>query len=133
MKKTLFIRLLLGIVCGAAAAVLIRMIVGGAAAEAKSFVADLAGGVIFGAVIAAGSLVFEIESWSLGRAMLIHFLILGVAAFSVNAVLAWVEPALCLFIIAGMALAYILAWVILSFFYRRRISDINGMLKDLRS
>lgn len=90
---------------------------------------------LLGVVGMGGSVVYELESWSLLKATVIHFLCtVGIYIF-VGTILGWLSPKIGIWnyiqILAYIA-AYALIWMIQSVIYKKEIRDINRGVELLK-
>lgn len=87
---------------------------------------------VLGAGAAAGSVVWEIESWSTLKRTLVHLVITSVLMFPIAYLNHWMEPT-----IAGIAsyvlifvVIYTIIWLAQYFFWMRRVRQINQRLEN---
>ena len=92
-------------------------------------------GGIYGAVAMAGSLVYEIEKWSIARATATHFLITFALYFVLVKAMGWFRSNEGTFwvVVAVMAAAYVLIWLLQYRSYRRKVRAMNQELEKWKS
>jgi len=102
---------------GMAAAVLIHLLVSG----------------LVGAVAMGSTVVHEIESWSLARAAIVHYLIIELAFVPAALALGWVSGLKELLIMMGIQLAaFLIIWVIMYLRCRAEVRALNELLEENR-
>ncbi|MBE5870483.1 MAG: DUF3021 domain-containing protein [Lachnospiraceae bacterium] len=84
---------------------------------------------LLGVVGMGGSVMYDIEHWSLFRATFTHFVITVAAYFAAGWILDWYIDWIAL---AFFVAAYVLIWQIQNFLYKLQIKKINRNLKKLR-
>ncbi len=92
-------------------------------------------GGIYGAVAMASSLIYSIEKWSIARTTVTHFLLIFGLYCALGFSLGWFRPGDTTFwiIMAVMAAAYFLVWLIQYLFCKRRVRQMNDNLKKFKS
>ncbi len=147
MKKTLIIRGLFGIPVGIAISYLITILMSLIQGEGNYFpcVPDLITqmgsemnavllqtllSAILGAVCGASSVIWEMESWSLFKQTLLHFIILSASMLPVAYVLYWMQHNLISFLIfEGIFLViFVSIWLSQYLIYKNNIKKINSKL-----
>ncbi|MBR1673717.1 MAG: DUF3021 domain-containing protein [Eubacterium sp.] len=90
---------------------------------------------LIGVVGMGGSVVYELESWSLLKATVVHFLCTIGVYILVGITLGWLSPKMGIWnyiqILAYMV-AYALIWMIQSMIYKKEIRDINRGVELLK-
>lgn len=149
MKKQLILRALIGFLLGVCISDIILLILSLCFASGayiscapvcvERFGSELAGVTaqfflsgLIGMVFAGATVIWEIETWSLLRSTVIHFLVTSVVFFPVSALLGW-----CALDIGGIigyvgiyASIYVCVWISQYFSYKRKIQKINQTLEQ---
>ena len=91
-------------------------------------------GAVYGAVAMAGSVIYEIEEWSVTRSTILHFLLI-IIGYTVTGLLAgwfslsdpfyWIS-------VTVMIVIYIIIWVARYNAYKRQVQEMNAELKEWR-
>ena len=92
-------------------------------------------GSVYGAVAMGGSVVYGIENWSIARATATHFLLVFVLFVLLAVWMGWLrlkDPVFWI-VLAAMAVAYVLIWLIQYLSYRKKVRKINEDLAKWRS
>ncbi len=102
----------------------------------KAFIIEALLSGLLGAVGMGGSAVYGLESWSILKATIVHFILTVIANFSVCYALKWLSPldipGNIIMLIIFIAV-YVIIWLSNYFAARFRVSEINNELKALRS
>ena len=148
MKKKLLIRCALGFLLGVAAMYIVPSFINhcpitsviytdellartGSPAAAKAVSLLVMG--LFGALCFGGTLFYEIESWPLALATAAHYLSMSLGYLIPNWLLCWNMPLkLLLTIEAFMALGLILIWLIIYCIFKKRVRELNELMKKQR-
>ena len=86
-----------------------------------------------GAVPMGGTVVYEMEDWSLFRVTGIHYLMTMGSFLLISYVMGWCRDIRTYLIIIGiMTIAYILIWLIMYIIYRRQVQELNELLEQKR-
>ncbi|MER2105852.1 MAG: DUF3021 domain-containing protein [Solibacillus sp.] len=88
--------------------------------------------LILGVVIGTATLLFEIESWSYLRILILHFLIVLVSVFTVGALGGWYDienPATIFFLVCEIIVIYIVVSFITIVLRTIEIKKLNEVLK----
>lgn len=102
----------------------------------RAFVLEILISGIYGAVIMGSTIVYEIESWSLVRVTVTHFVIWVFCFFTVGFFLGWISPkdvTGCVVSFAFWAAIYFLIWLINYISYKNEIKEINAELLKLKN
>ena len=101
---------------------------GGSAAGALA--AETAFSGIHGAICMAGVILYDLESWSMTRVVITHYLIIMASYLSIGALLGWYsfDPLTILMIAAMMALGYFIVWIIMYLRYHAEVGALNEMI-----
>lgn len=107
----------------------------GSSGGLKEALPHLLMGGIQGAAAMGGSVMYEIESWSIARATATHFLLVFGLFFLISFTMGWFrpdDPALWIFV-AAMAAGYVLIWLIQYLACRRKIRQMNDDLRKWKT
>jgi hypothetical protein len=149
MKKCLLIRSLLGFVIGAAAVHLFTLAIGyfaygqwtlcapgliDALGETGAIALQTALGALFGMIALGGMCVYDIETWSLLRASLVHCLLVLVSYLIVGLILRWFSAdAASILIVSGIILAvYAVIWLCMYIAWKREMRKMNALTEAYR-
>ncbi len=94
-----------------------------------ALLAQLAGCVLLGAVNMGGSTIYSIESWSLWKVTLIHYLLSMSSLVAASTVLGWYDLPALLIMLVICTFVYILIWLANYISYKRSVNSINRDLK----
>ena len=85
-----------------------------------------------GAICMGSSIFYEIDSWGLRKATVLHYL-LCLGSFSItSAVLKWFPTDILLIVFLVFTVVYILIWLTEYLLWKREIRQINDDLKNIR-
>lgn len=86
---------------------------------------------VLGFAFAMASAIFEIESWSMTKQTVIHFLITATAMLPIAYVCNWVErTALSIFVyFAAFAAVYFFVWIVQKRYWKKKIAQMNDKLQ----
>ena len=88
---------------------------------------------LLGAIAMGSVVVHEIESWSLLRSAVVHYLIIEVSYLITACVLGWYQGLTDLLIILGIQLAaYAIIWLIMYRIYKGKVQQLNELLEKNR-
>lgn len=88
---------------------------------------------LYGLVCVVGTEFFDIESWSLLRSTLTHFLCIAVGYVIIGRMLGWVGFDLTLvLILAVMAVVYFVIWLVMFLRWKKYISEMNTDLEQYK-
>ncbi len=96
-----------------------------------ALMAQLIGSGIYGAIAMGGSVVYEIESWSLLRATVTHYVTTFASFFVVNFLLKWFDGLTVLIAFLFFTAAYFIIWIIQYTSWKRQIKRINQELSEM--
>ncbi len=101
---------------------------GGSAAGAFAVETVFSG--LHGAICMAGVILYDLESWSMTRVVITHYLIIMASYLSVGAMLGWYsfDPLTILMMAALMALGYFIVWIIMYLRYNAEVGALNEMI-----
>jgi MFS family permease len=95
------------------------------------FFAQMVGSCIYGALAMGGSVVYDIESWSLLRATVTHYVVTFLAFVITSEVLGWFEHSILLFVILLMSVIYLFIWVAEYLAWKEKIKKMNTDLSKM--
>lgn len=92
-------------------------------------------GGVYGAVACGSSIVYDIEKWSIARATATHSLFVFSLYILISFTVGWfrLDDPIFWIVIAIMAAAYILIWLIQYLAYKRTIRKMNNELARMKS
>ena len=90
------------------------------------------GSGLYGAVAMGGSVVYEIESWSVGKATLTHYLTVFVSFLTVNSLLGWFPGRVMIIAIIIGTAAYSLIWLLEYAAWKLQVRELNEELNAMR-
>lgn len=96
-----------------------------------ALMAQLIGSGIYGAIAMGGSVVYEIESWSLLRATVTHYVTTFFSFFVVNFLLKWFDGLTVLIAFLFFTVAYFIIWLIMYTSWKREVRRINQELSEM--
>ncbi len=100
-------------------------------ANRMALLAQLFGSGIYGAICMGGTIVYDIESWSLIRATATHYITTFTAFFITNALLGWFGSDIVLIAFIFLTIGYFIIWIIEYTIYKRQVRKLNEDLKSL--
>ncbi|MBQ6504020.1 MAG: DUF3021 domain-containing protein [Flexilinea sp.] len=86
---------------------------------------------VIGMAAIAGMTFYEIESWSMYKSALIHYLLIIGVFIPIALFLGWITPHIgdILFMSGIMGVVYLLIWLFMYWNYRRETEDLNREIK----
>ncbi len=133
IKDRLAIKVLSGALIGIAISLVLSLgvndtqIIGNKAA----FIAQILGSALFGAICNGGSIVYEIDSWGVTKATLIHYVASLGAFILASGLLHWFPTRYLPPVIALFTIVYAIIWLINFFTWRKVIRQMNADLKQM--
>ncbi len=90
-------------------------------------------GGIYGILPMAGSVVYEIERWSIAKATIVHFVCTFTGFFMLAIVQGWFKPGTLFFWIWTLLwiFVYFIIWLIQYLIYHRKVREMNEELKRI--
>lgn len=86
---------------------------------------------LMGAIAMGGSVVYEMDDWSLFSVTGIHYLLTMGSFLVISSVMDWCSDAKTyLVIIVLMTVAYVLVWLIMYVIYSRQVQELNELLEQ---
>lgn len=150
MKKQVVVRGLIGalggVFVGQVVLIMISLCMGGgevqpvspqlaeqAGSELAAYMLQTLGVMLYGAVWAAASVVWEIDDWSLTKQTVVHGLCYALSALPVAYLMHWFDHSwagfLCYF--GGFAVLYVTMWLSQYLSMRQRVKALNAQLSKL--
>ena len=93
---------------------------------------EIIGSAVFGIISMGGSVCYDIESWSLRRATVTHYLTVMVAFLIADFVLGWFPHSVLLVIIIAMTIIYMVIWFVMYSIGKKNITEMNADLVKFR-
>ena len=131
LRNKLIIKTLIGCVTGMLISVIMILATATDVIETGSFLLHTIGGGIYGAIAMGGSITYDIESWSILRATITHYITTFAAFVIASLSLGWFSLWLTLFVWLGMSVIYAMVWLIEYFAWKRSIQKINESLSAI--
>lgn len=89
---------------------------------------------VYGALCMGGTLLYQIESWSIARATLVHYLIVALGYAAAAKLLCWnLSPRMLLLIEGLMTLGFFLIWLILYLCGRAQVRELNAIREQMQN
>lgn len=138
----------IGFVCGMIVGVLVAIIVGltanggalhfpqalvnGTGSEAGALLAQMLLSGVYGAIPMAGTVLYELDSWSLVKQAIVHYLSYTVAFMVVGTLVGWIEPNVAdIGIVAGVfAVCHLIIWLIMYARYKSEVAELNELIQS---
>ena len=144
MRKKFFILAGIGFLLGMAAGMLIAWLAGGSlvnprlaawmGSDTASMILQAVISGLLGAVAMGGTMVYEIERWSLTACTATHYLMTEISYVAIALLLGWVESLKGLLIMLAVQLIlYVIIWVIMYRRYQAQVRELNELLKKSKS
>jgi hypothetical protein len=96
------------------------------------FLRQIIGSMIYGGIAMGGSVVYEIESWSIVRVTATHYITTMISFLIANTVLGWFGTGIALWIaFICMTIGYILIWLIQAGVFAVQVREVNRELRQL--
>lgn len=143
MRKKILILSAIGFVYGMIMGNLIAYFTGGTlvnsylaartGSEAASVLLQTLLSGLLGAIALGSTVVYDIERWPLLLTSVVHYLILEISYVIIALALRWVTSPQGLLIMLGIQLVvYLIIWLIMYFRYRRKVRELNRLLRESR-
>lgn len=134
VKTKMIILSLLGAVIGLLIPPLIHLF-GGYSMEwitdGRLFFLQVIGSGLFGALSMGGSAVYDIESWGLLKATLIHYFVTLGAFILASFLLQWFSLDVILYAVAAFTVIYFIIWIIQYSIYKKEVKKMNRDLQEM--
>ena len=89
---------------------------------------------LFGSIAMGGTVVYEIERWSLTACSVTHYLMIEISYVVIALLLGWVEsPKGLLIMLAIQLMVYVIIWLIMYWRYQAQVRELNELLKKNKS
>lgn len=99
--------------------------------DATEFVMYYLMSALMGAICMGSSVVYEIESWSLVKVTVTHYVISFVAFFTTSLCLKWFDNKTLMIALLIFTLAYFLIWLIEYLIWKKEIRNLNRELQSM--
>ena len=88
---------------------------------------------ILGAIFAGGTVVYEIDSWSIARQSAVYFLIGSLAMMPIGYLMNWMERSFWGFVLYFFVFVviWLICWLVNYIFWRLRIKKLNNKVSQL--
>ena len=93
---------------------------------------QLFGSGLYGVIANGGAIVYDFESWSLGRSTLTHYIITFAAMFITSEILGWFPHEILLLILLAFSVAYLAIWLTEYYLWKKEIARINSQLELIK-
>ena len=103
----------------------------GAPFEKTFFIFHLIGSSIMGLVGYGGAIVYDIESWSLGRATFTHYIVSFMTMFVISEMLGWFSHGILFYVFISFTLVYIIIWLTEYLIWKKQIREMNQDLEAM--
>ena len=132
LKNRFIIKALVGFILGLMVGVVFWMMFSDGNGSVSDFIFYEFMSGLLGVVANGSSIVYEIESWGLRTATIVHYLFCMIAFTSIALILGWFEVGWTLVImLATMTVAYIFIWLFQSFYWKKTIRQMNEDLEKM--
>lgn len=137
LRRSFLIKLMLGAIIGMFIPIAIMFGTDGADyidSHGLILLKQIIGSMIYGAIAMGGSVVYEIESWSIVRATSTHYILTMSSFLIANYLLEWFGNGIWLAVaFICMTMGYLIIWLVQSALFSRRVKEMNEELEKLRS
>ena len=92
-------------------------------------------GGLYGAAAMGSTVIYDVEEWSIARATATHFLLSFALYFLLVITMGWfrLDDPVFWIVVAVMAAAYVLIWLVQYLSYRRTIRNMNENLEKMKA
>ena len=127
-------RLLLGFTLGLLLGIVIYVlsIPDGTVIDKPFLVCHLLGSGIVGLVGYGGAIVYDIESWSLGRATFTHYIVSFMTLFVISELLGWFSHDILFGAFVFFSAVYVLIWLTEYFVWKAQVRKMNQDLESMQ-
>ncbi len=131
MKNKIMFRTLLGFTLGLIVGIImyILYIPDGGTFHRTFFICHLVGSSIMGLVGYGGAIVYDIESWSLGRATFTHYIVTFMTMFVISEMLGWFSHDILFIVFLAFTIVYAIIWLTEHWVWKRQIRQMNEDLE----
>ena len=98
----------------------------------KFLLMQLFGSGLYGAIANGGAIVYDFESWSLGRATLTHYLVTFISMMITSEILGWFPHGILLCVFLAFSIVYLAIWLTEYYLWKKEIAKINGQLEAIK-
>ena len=133
LRDKILFRALLGFTLGLIAGIVMYALCvpEGAPFEKTFFIFHLIGSSIMGLVGYGGAIVYDIESWSLGRATFTHYIVSFMTMFVISEMLGWFSHGILFYVFISFTLVYIIIWLTEYLIWKKQIREMNQDLEAM--
>ncbi len=133
LRDKILFRALLGFTLGLIAGIVMYAlcIPEGAPFGKTFFIFHLIGASIMGLVGYGGAIVYDIESWSLGRATFTHYIVSFMTMFVISEMLGWFSHGILFYVFISFTLVYIIIWLTEYLIWKKQIREMNQDLEAM--
>ena len=100
--------------------------------DRPAVLAQFLGSMLMGALAMGGSVAYEIDSWSLGKATLVHYIATIGAFICASSLLHWFGGIVLLIAIICFTISYFIIWLVNYLLWKKEISKINSDLAEMK-
>lgn len=100
-------------------------------ADGGGLLAQLIGSGLYGAIAMGGVISYDIESWSLVRATLTHYILTFASFIAAALLLGWFDGIGLLIAFLAFSGAFFIIWIIMYILSRREVRKINEELSEM--
>ena len=100
--------------------------------DRPAMLAQFLGSMLMGTLAMGGSVAYEIDSWSLAKATLIHYIATIGAFICASSLLHWFSGIVLLIAIICCTVAYFIIWLVNYLLWKKEISKINSDLAEMK-
>ena len=100
--------------------------------DRPAVLAQFLGSMLMGALCMGGSVAYEIDSWSLGKATLVHYVATIGAFICASSLLHWFDGVVLLIAIICCTVAYFIIWLVNYLLWKKEIRTINSDLAEMK-
>ncbi len=131
IKTKFMFRTLLGFTLGLIIGIIMfaLSIPDGAPFDRTFFIFHLIGSSIMGLVGYGGAIVYDIESWSLGRATFTHYIVTFMTMFVISEMLGWFSHDVLFYTFLAFTFAYAMIWLFEYLVWKKQIRQMNDELE----
>ncbi len=132
LRTKFIIKCLIGFALGMLISLIITFASGYDGTDRFRLILYTIGGGIYGAIAFGGNITYDIESWSLLRATLTHYLTTLVAFVIASFSMGWFTPGVMVIVWLGLTVIYAIIWLSCYLSWRRNIRRLNEKLAVIR-
>lgn len=131
IRNKFMFRMLLGFTLGLIAGIVMfaLCVPDGAPFDRSYFICHLTGSGIMGLVGYGGAIVYDIESWSLGRATFTHYIVSFMTMFVISELMGWFSHDILFYVFLVFSVVYAMIWMTEYLVWKKQIRQMNDELK----